>query len=406
MLKHKCPGANVSAFLKLVELQRQPDGSVPAPIPSDDRERVLELHQYCILDTGKDARFDRITRLAAKLLDVPIVLLTLVDEAREWFKSTVGTDITEISRDHGFCSHTILMQERSSMVIVDTLQDRRFATHPFVVNAPNLRFYAGAPLMTASGRKIGTLCVHDVKPRPDFNAKSVQLLGELADIVMDEIEFFRLENERVLLVRELSHRVKNCFAMVASVASLSSRGHTEVGEFIKDFGARLSAMAKAHDTLVLQNWDAVGIRDLADGVLSGHQSEAKDRIQIDLPNTLIDSRSAQTLALLLHELVTNAIKHGALTQPGGRVTVTGHNDRLSEEIVNFEWRETGGPPVSAPTRSGFGTTVINGSIRQTGGKVEFDWRTEGLICRFDLRTEPTQRASPVPPRTEPPSSRQ
>ncbi len=363
-----------------------PDGSVPAAIPADEEQRLVSLRSFCILDTTKDPRFDRITRLAAELLDVPVVLLSLVDAARQWFKSTVGTGITEIERNHGFCAHAILLDAREPMVVPDTLDDARFATHPFVIGEPMLRFYAGAPLVSAQGRKIGTLCVHDVKPRHDFDDRALRILSQLADIAMDEIEFFHAESERELLVGELSHRVKNSFALIGSVAEISSRGHPGAAEFVGAFRNRLHAMSAAHDRLVSSDWSSVDLAELVDSVLTVHQDDTKNRIQIELPDLPLDTQSAQTLALLLHELLTNAVKYGALSVPSGMVFLVGTSDGVAAPNVRFEWRESGGPPAVAPARTGFGMTMLNLSSRQNGGAVAFDWRGDGLICRFEICT--------------------
>ncbi len=110
------------------------------------------------------------------------------------------------------------------------------------------------------------------------------------------------------------------------------------------------------------------------------------RFRIDLPDVPLDPQSAQTLALLLHELLTNAVKYGALSVPNGMVFLSGTADGVAEPRVRFEWRETGCPPTSAPAKTGFGMTMLNLSIRQKGGTVEFDWGSQGLICRFDMRT--------------------
>ncbi len=259
---------------------RLPDGSVPAAMPPDEIARIASLRGYCILDTTKDPRFDRLTRLAAELLHVPIVLLSLVDESRQWFKSTVGTGMTEIKRQHGFCAHAILLDAREPMIVPDTLRDERFATHPFVVGEPMLRFYAGAPLVTAQGQKIGTLCVHDVSPRTDFDHRALGILSQLADIAMDEIEFFHAETERELLVQELSHRVKNSFALIGSVAEISSRGHPGAVEFVSAFRSRLYAMSAAHDRLVMCDWSGVDLTELVGSVLNVHQDNTRHRFRI------------------------------------------------------------------------------------------------------------------------------
>jgi two-component sensor histidine kinase len=367
----------------IVQPGKLADGSVPAAKPYDDTDRVGQLRHYCILDTGKDARFDRLTTLTAQLLDVPIVLVSLVDESREWFKSTVGTGIAEIKREHGFCAHALLLDGPTPLTVGDALLDGRFATHPFVVGGPKLRFYAGAPLISANGHKIGMLCVHDVKPRPDFGAKQEHILSQLAGIVMDEIDFHRIESERSLLVGELSHRVKNLIGVVSSVAKLSARGNPEAQPFLESFSSRLVAMSTAHDKLVAGDWKGADLRDVVASVVAAHLDINETSIVLDIPSLVIDASFAQTFALLVHELLTNAIKYGALKGAAGRVTFSATRAKANGgSVIEFEWRETGGPPAVAPQSPGFGHRLLDMAVRQKGGTVKLDWKPEGLVCRF------------------------
>ncbi len=116
-----------------------------------------------MLDTSPEAAFDDITQLVARLCDVPIALVSLVDTDRQWFKSRVGLDSTQTAREMVFCAHTIL--ENKPLVVADATLDARFADNPLVTGEPGIRFYAGAPLVTRSGFALGTLCVIEVQPR-------------------------------------------------------------------------------------------------------------------------------------------------------------------------------------------------------------------------------------------------
>ncbi|MES1930794.1 putative diguanylate cyclase/phosphodiesterase (GGDEF and EAL domains) [Salinisphaera dokdonensis CL-ES53] len=155
-------------------------------IPTNEDERLEALRRSDLLNLPRDAIFDRISQLAARLLDMPIASVTLIDESKQWFKSAVGVDIEQVPRDASFCTHAI--HADVDTVAHDTTQDARFATNPFVAGEPHVRFYAGAPLRSAEGYSLGTLCVLDTKPRHDFQDAELKTLHELADILSSWIK--------------------------------------------------------------------------------------------------------------------------------------------------------------------------------------------------------------------------
>jgi len=152
--------------------------------PADEAHRLDVLRASHILDTPPEERFDRITRVAQRLFDVPIAVVSLVDVNRQWFKSCLGLDATETPRSISFCGHTILGDV--TLVIPNALADPRFADNPLVADAPHIRFYAGHPLKAADGSRLGTLCIIDRKPR-DFSADTLALLADLAANVEREL---------------------------------------------------------------------------------------------------------------------------------------------------------------------------------------------------------------------------
>jgi PAS domain S-box-containing protein len=156
-----------------------------ASLPVNESARLAALMQCKILDTQPEERFDSITRAAAKTCQVPIALVSLVDRNRQWFKSSVGLDITEAPRDLAFCAHSILYSE--PLIIPDALADERFKDNSLVINKPYVRFYAGFPLITSNGYAIGILCVIDQKPR-QLNAEQITAMEVLANQVIQQIE--------------------------------------------------------------------------------------------------------------------------------------------------------------------------------------------------------------------------
>lgn len=162
---------------------RKPD------IPKDEKSRLKTLVSLNILDTFHEERFDRLTRMACKLFDVPIAMVTLVDDKRQWFKSCVGLNVSETARDISFCGHAILSDE--VLVVSDAEKDVRFADNPLVIGDPHIRFYAGCPIKSLSGSRLGTLCIIDGKSRV-FSKQDLEFLKDLASMVERELAFIEL----------------------------------------------------------------------------------------------------------------------------------------------------------------------------------------------------------------------
>ena len=139
-----------------------------AEFPPDEGQRLGALYRYNVLDTEREEIFDELTELAATICDAPIALVSLIDQSRQWFKARIGLAAHETARSVSFCAHAIL--QPGLFVVPDTLLDSRFANNPLVTGAPNIRFYAGAPLFSEDGHGLGTLCVIDSVPRDTDNA--------------------------------------------------------------------------------------------------------------------------------------------------------------------------------------------------------------------------------------------
>lgn len=166
----------------MVELKK-PD------IPQDEAVRLKTLRSLNILDTSSEERFDRLTRMAKRMFNVPIALVSMVDENRQWFKSCIGLSVSETSRDISFCGHAILGDD--IFVIPDATKDERFADNPLVLNEPHIRFYAGCPLRFTDGSKLGTLCIIDQKPRT-LSDEDLEAIKDLASTAERELAAIQL----------------------------------------------------------------------------------------------------------------------------------------------------------------------------------------------------------------------
>lgn len=163
-----------------------PMPAAATPVRDVELFRLAELDGMQILDTPPEEAFDALTRQAAQTFDVPVALISLIDDRRQWFKSRVGLDATETAREHAFCAHAIAAPG-DVMVVPDATLDARFVANPLVTGAPNIRFYAGAPLVTSAGHALGTLCVIDSKPR-DLTPPQRAQLRALAEQVVAQLE--------------------------------------------------------------------------------------------------------------------------------------------------------------------------------------------------------------------------
>ena len=169
-------------------------------IPQDQIGRLEALRSLDVLDTQAEERFDRLTRMAKRIFSVPIALVSLVDENRQWFKSCIGLSASETSREISFCGHAILGGE--VFIIPNASEDERFADNPLVLGEPNIRFYAGCPL-AVNGHRLGTLCIIDQAPR-SFDNDDIEALQDLAAMVERELEAVQLATQDELT--KLSNR--------------------------------------------------------------------------------------------------------------------------------------------------------------------------------------------------------
>jgi PAS domain S-box-containing protein len=484
-----------------------------------ESDRKIVMQSYDLDGLTDDPRLTAITDFAATLCDAPIALVSFVEADRQSFPARTGLDARETARDVSFCAHTMLNQE--IMVVADASQDPRFASNPFVLGEPYIRFYAGAPLIADDGTPLGALCVIDPSPRSDLTAVQWQGLTVLAANIMAiltlrrstdrrgrerdeqeskfriladtmpqmvwstlpdgfhdyynarwyeftgvpkgstdgegwngmfhpddqerawtawrhsletgesyEIEYrlrdakgeYRwtlgralpirgadgkitrwfgtctdihdqktLQAQREVIAQELSHRIKNIFAVIGGLITFSTRHYPEMKIAATDLRDRIFALGRAHD--FVRPHSDVSRPGKKQNSLHGMVEELlgayRERITIAGDDLEIDDRSATPLALLFHELATNAAKYGALSATDGSVVI-----KSSEggHVARLRWEERGGPAVTQPQSEGFGSKLIELSIvRQMGGRIERQWGEEGLILQLDVPTSSMRR---------------
>jgi two-component sensor histidine kinase/CheY-like chemotaxis protein len=230
-------------------------------------------------------------------------------------------------------------------------------------------------------------CVVSAAGSFDTEGKLVRVDG----VTLDITERKEAETRQTLLAREVDHRARNALAIVQAIVRLGRADNTR--DYIAGVEGRIRALAQTHELLSQSRWQGADMLRLVNDEISPYRSRGGARIAVAGPSVILSPDKAQTIALALHELATNAAKYGALSTELGEVTVRWElaNDRLT-----LRWTEAKGPPVTAPSRRGFGMKIITASVaQQVGGEVSFDWQPDGLICTLTL-TQGVVETAPAP----------
>jgi signal transduction histidine kinase len=264
-----------------------------APLPDDERERLRALVRYAVLDTESERAFDDLTALASQICETPIALVSLVDAQRQWFKSRVGLEAPETPRELAFCAHAILQE--GIFEVANALDDPRFVDNPLVVGAPDIRFYAGAPLVTSDGFKLGTLCVIDRIPRR-LSAHQREALRILGRQVIDQLELRRAA--AMMARRLLEERATSGRTQAGATAAGERGGRSAERAFLArvthDLRTPLSSIIGYAELLAEAEPQAPGeVRAIA------AQIEAASGHMLRLVNDILDSARLETGELAL-----------------------------------------------------------------------------------------------------------
>jgi PAS domain S-box-containing protein len=218
--------------------------------------------------------------------------------------------------------------------------------------------------------------------------------------ILDVTERKRVEERQLLLMAELDHRVKNILANVSAIAKLSSKRGGTVEDFVKALDARIQAISRAHSLLRRDSWVGINMRDFAEELLVPFISRQGQNILMDGDPINLRPKAAQSLALALHELATNAVKYGALSVPEGTVQIAWKSRPVDGvETVRLTWTEANGPVVKEPAGTGFGLTAIKAVATELGVALRFDFRPEGVVYEFEGPLgQPTKPTAPSTPR--------
>ena len=490
-----------------------PEGKPPSEAYCDEERRLAILAAHGTDAMIDDPELQEIVDLAAKVCDVPMVMVTMVEEGRQMFLARTGIEARETPRSTSFCAHAMLGTE--PMVIRDAKEDIRFADNPLVTGEPHIRFYAGQSLISAEGAALGALCLIDSEPHEDGlsqlqqNALSVlakatmrrisqQRLGDAAKEAVNEresdlkrmidsvpgiawsadasgnfdyvnvqwdeltglsqpqslddwqtaihpedwetaIDAFRtslksgepfeyewrlkladgdyrwmlsravrtsagtgkprwfgtvidvdrqrrMAEARDLLANELSHRIKNIFAVISGLVAIRSRGKPEVTEFASELSETIRALGAAHDYVRPGHGHKGGtLSGLLSDLLAPYDTAGNARFSIVGPGVAVGERAATPLALIFHELATNSAKYGALSSEEGKVTVTVEGDSDHSDDICVIWEESA-PSYQVPDeqeREGFGSRLLRMAVEgQLKGSFEREFADGGLRVRI------------------------
>ena len=322
---------------------------ISAKIPENENSRLHDLYESGLLDTPREVEFDEIVELASSLCNMPISLITLIDSNRQWFKASTGIDVTETSRDVSFCSHAILQDQLFE--VPDTMEDNRFSDNPFVINEPGIRFYAGMPLVTSSGSRLGTLCVLDKTPghltgKQKFGLKVLaNNVIKITELKIKNKELHYLTETQKRIISILAHDVRNPLTSIKNIIELKQSAvlnEKDAAEMMEMVAAQLNNTIEMVENIV--NWGQLQLQfgrlQLADfdlhelverifGSESLKSTAKNNKLINNITEGTIIHTDKQALEFVLRNLVSNANKFTG----NGSITV----DSLQKGIKTTLW---------------------------------------------------------------------
>jgi PAS domain S-box-containing protein len=334
---------------------------------SDFDRNLNEVVDTAVAITGAD-------KGNLQLLDPTRRVLTIA--AQRGFGEPFLKFFASVRDDASACAAA--MKSGKRVIVEDVRESEIFAGQPSkeVLLDAGLRAVTSTPLMASTGNLLGMISTHFATPhRP--NERELHLTDLLARQVADYLERKRADEIETTLVREIQHRSNNLLAVIQTIANRSLSGSYTLAEAKEAFEARLQALARTNQQLTKSNWVGVSLSEIVRLELQPYA----ERTIVDGLDVILSPQHAQTFSLTLHELATNAAKYGALSNGSGKVGVSWTITRQgNNNILEFKWQETGGPPVVLPIRQGSGTALV----KRTFPDARIDYGVEGLRCEIDI----------------------
>ncbi|SIS78722.1 Two-component sensor histidine kinase, contains HisKA and HATPase domains [Roseivivax lentus] len=370
-----------------------------APTPSDQAKRLEDLRDYDILDSEPSEAFQSVVDLVKEICDVPVALISFVDEDRQWFKAYSGIEVTETPLENAVCGHTILQDE--VLEIPDTCADARTRDNELCISdsAP-MRFYAGAPLISQRGYGLGSLCVLDSQPRrlTEHQRKALKLL---AGQVMQLLELHKsLRNEEILR-NEIDHRVKNSLQTVSSFIRIySARSHAaETKEALSAIGRRVNAIAQLHAELYNTNQlSEIRLDQYLMRVIDLLRPQMASNVSINTSFRPIktESRQASQIAMIVSEFAANASKHAFPDGRDGIISFFMEPQDDGTMLLLCEDNGIGDQATTLPSDeneiASIGMRLMESAAEQIGGRLKMGPTPEGF--RLELVTFPQTDDAP------------
>lgn len=390
---------------------------ITPPVPMDESNRLAALQSLHILDTPLEERFDRITRVATRLFNVPIALISLVDANRQWFKSRQGTSLSELPRSISFCGHAILNKE--ALVIPDAREDLRFFDNPLVKVEPYLCFYAGQPLLDRNGNALGTLCIIDRFPRQmsETDLQSLRDLGAWAENELNLTERKRIDLLKNEFVSTVSHELRTPLTSIRGSLGLLAGG--VAGDLPPSAKTMVDIAYKNSERLIRLINDILDIEKIANGKMAFHLKPqdlvalieqaieanrpygAQFGVDFQLIQALPDVKvltDSDRLMQVLTNLLSNAAKFSPagdtvfismLRLPGSvRVTVTDHGPGIPEEFqqrIFQKFVQADASDTRQKGGTGLGLSIARAIVERLGGKIGFTTApNQGTTFYFDF----------------------